>query len=291
MPFMQRSRFIGPLLFFASARAWAGTVTVSPSDDTFINSRNPSNNNGGSGSIFTGTDGHGGLMRGLIRFEMPTGLQGRAVLTAVQLHVTVQALGNSAAGEPAVESLQVVNEAWTQGNGVGNVSSAFTVGQLCADSVVGATWTQSNCATNASWTTPGGTVAAGVSGHASNVDIPAGGQVIWDSASNAGMVVDVQSWIDSPSGNHGWRITSDAEGPAPGEAQRFYSTESGVSAPSLTITFTCRAGFRDSGAGCTAGSPPVPAGGPSTRTLLALLLGALGLLALNDRLRRRRRPL
>ena len=93
--------------FVAPAAAIAATQTLTPSDDTFINSASPDNNNGGSASIFTGRDGRGGMMRGLIRFAMPTGLSGRVSVTNSVLTMTTQALGSGAPGTAArVDSLR-----------------------------------------------------------------------------------------------------------------------------------------------------------------------------------------
>src|SRR6185295_18993820 len=55
------------------------------SDDTFIGSDHPDNNSGASPSIYTGVNGQGGVMRGLIRFALPADLQGRATVTGVAL--------------------------------------------------------------------------------------------------------------------------------------------------------------------------------------------------------------
>jgi hypothetical protein len=264
--------------WLAATTASAATQVVSPSDDTFINSINPDNNNGGSASFFTGLDGHLGVMRGLVRFDMPAGLQGRVTVTNVQLQLTLQALGDGTAGTAAVESLQAVTQAWVQGNGVGSVTTTFTVGQACGGSITGATWDQANCTTSTNWTTTGGSVTSTVSGQASTSGVPVGGQVTWDSATNAGMNGDVQSWIDSPAGNHGWRITSSTEGGQQGQAQRFFSTEAGTSVPTLRITYSCKPGFQASGNACVA-IASVPAVGPLATGLLGLLLCAFPLLS------------
>jgi hypothetical protein len=254
-------------------------VLSPPSDDTFINSIDPGNNNGGSNSFFTGTDGHGGFMRALVRFNMPAGLQGRVAVTSVQLRVTVEALPNGGGEAAATESLQAVTQAWIQGNGVGDTQQSFTVGQACTGSIVGATWTQSNCATSTNWTTAGGAVASTVSGQASTSGVAAGSQVTWDSASNPGMNADVQSWIDSPTSNNGWRIASSTEGTTTGQVQRFFSTEAGgTTAPSLTITYSCKPPFQPSGNACVAVAA-VPAVGPFATALLALLFCAIPFLS------------
>jgi hypothetical protein len=268
-----------------AGRAWAATQVLGPSDDTFINSINPNNNNGASLSFFTGTDGHNGNMHGLLRFGLPAGLQGRATVSAVALTLTVHALGDGTAGTPAVESLRAVTEAWVQGNGIGNAVMSFTVGQTCGGTVVGATWNDPSCATGIGWATPGGTVVATVSGQADTTGIPVDGQLVWSSAApaNAQMVADVQGWLDSPAGNHGWRISSSTEGIG-NEAQRFYSTEAGTSAPTLSVTYACKAGFVASGNDCVA-TTSVPAVGPAGVGLLAALL--LAAATLKARLRPR----
>jgi hypothetical protein len=217
---------------------------LTPSADTFINSGVPDNNNGASSSLFTGVEGMGGVMRGLIQFTMPSELQGRANVKQVQLTATLRALGNGTAGPGSVESLQVISEAWVQGNGVADARMTFVIGQPCAGTVVGATWNQPSCApgTTASWTTPGATVATTVSGQTDTTGVALEGHVTWDSAAagNAGMIADVQAWIDDPSRNHGWRVTSSNEA-TPGAAQRFYASEAGAAtAPTLTISYTAR---------------------------------------------------
>ena len=235
---------------FAGARVLGATQTLTPSDDTFINSHNPINNSGGSASVFTGTDGLGGLMRGLIRFDMPAALAGRATVTSAQLKMTTQALGTGAAGTAATESLRAVAEPWIQGNGVGNASTTFTVGQACGGLVTGATWNQSNCTTVTNWSTAGASGAAVSATESGSAAAPAliGAEVTWNSP---GMTVDVQAWIDTPAGNHGWRISSSTEGNSTGLAQRFFSTESGASGPSLTFTYDCKSGFLAAGTACT----------------------------------------
>src|SRR5215218_10152583 len=94
------------LACFEGAAAFAATQLLAPSDDTFINSVNPGNNNGGSNSIFTGKDGRSGIMRGLIRFAMPASLAGRVIVTSVELKMTTQALGGGSGGTAATESLR-----------------------------------------------------------------------------------------------------------------------------------------------------------------------------------------
>lgn len=214
------------------------------SADTFINSAVPDNNDGTSPSIYTGENGQAGLMRGLLQFTLPPALQGRVTVSRVTLTMITRGTGMAETMPPtaATESLQAVGVAWVEGAGFGDGSTANTVGQACGTS--GATWNQPNCAGATPWA--GGTVSATVSGTAT---VPSSLEtaVTWDSDApgNAGMVDDVQAWIDSPATNHGWRISSTTEG-SMGQAQRFYSREVSGKGPTLSATASCK----DADAGC-----------------------------------------
>ncbi|HEY7374896.1 MAG TPA: DNRLRE domain-containing protein [Polyangia bacterium] len=226
-----------------SARTLAATA------DTFINSAFPDNNNGTSPSIYTGMNGQGGLMRGLVRFTMPPELQGRVTVSAVTMTMVTRGLGMTDSNPPtaATAALRATAVAWSEGTGFGDGQAANTVGQACG--ATGATWNQPNCTGGTAWS--GGTPTAAASASAA---VPAAleAAVVWDSATagNAGMIADVQSWIDTPAGNQGWLITSSTEG-ATG-AQRFYAHEGSDKGPSLVVTAACKSGFSDLGGSCTA---------------------------------------
>ena len=222
--------------------------------DTFINSAFPDNNSGRSDSIYTGRNGMNGVMRGLLQFTMPAALQGRVTVTGVRLAMTTRGLSSTGTAPPtaATVSLQALSVTWTQGDGVGNAIAMNTVGDPCG--ATGATWNQPSCTGGAAWS--GGSVASSVVGQAS---VPAAldAVVAWDSATagNAGMIADVQGWIDTPTNNHGWRIASSTEATM-SQAQRFYSSEAGAGAPpALTVTYGCKAGLSELGTGCTACAP------------------------------------
>jgi len=222
----------------AATRVATLTGTIAPAADTFINSFAPDNNNGTSPSIFTGMNGQGGMMRGLVRFAIPTALQGHITVGRVSLTMVTRALGmTNSPPTAATESLQPLAVDWTEGAGFGDSAQQNTVGEACG--TTGATWNQPNCAGGTDWA--GGAVAGAVSATAS---VPAALEttVSWDSmdAGNAALVADVQSWSDTPAGNHGWRITSSTETST--GAQRFYSREVTGKGPSLAITYACKAG-------------------------------------------------
>jgi hypothetical protein len=255
---------------------------VLPADqDTFINSAAADNNDGASPSLYTGHSGMGGAMRALVRFAIPAAWQGRVTVTRAVLATVTRGTGNdeTTVPTPATESLQALAAAWTEGSGFGDVTTMNTVGQACGTS--GATWNQPNCAGGTPWS--GGTVSATVSG-VGMVPATLEAKVTWDSATagNAGMLADVQGWIDSPAGNQGWRLASSSEGAVTGQAQRFYSREVAGKGPSLSITATCRDGFVDTDGGCApAGSADsgaidsgTPTGTPSSGSGCSCSLGA-----------------
>lgn len=228
------------------------TQALAPSADTFINSASPDNNNGASPSIFTGENGQTGLMRGLIMFALPGALQGQVTVSRVTLTMVTQGtgIGDTTPPTAATESLQAVTVTWGEGDGFGSGMSSNTVGQAC--DTTGATWDQPKCMGGSAWL--GGSVSASVSGTAS-VLAALDTAVTWDSATdgNAGMVSDVQSWIDSPVTNQGWRITSSTEGMS-GQAQRFYSREGPTEGPRLSVTLACRVGLVEIDGGCVSSS-------------------------------------
>ena len=230
--------------------------TLAASADTFINSSSPDNNNGASPSIYTGMNGQSGMMRGLVRFTMPSELQGRVTVSQVTMTMVTRGLGLTDSNPPtaATAAVRAIAVAWSEGTGFGDGQMTNTVGQPCGST--GATWNQPNCTGGTAWS--GGTPTSAASGSAA---VPAAleADVIWDSATagNAGMIADVQAWIDAPAGNHGWLITSSTESAA--GAQRFYAREVSDKGPSLVITAACKTGFSDLGGSCTACTPPANA--------------------------------
>jgi hypothetical protein len=219
-----------------AASVHAGSLTLQPSHDTFINNRFPDNNNGHSLSIFTGTEGLGGVLRGLIRFDLPAGLAGRASIDSATLRLTTIALGDGVAGTAGTAgtvSLQALTQPWIEGTGFANSVTTFVVGQACT---TGASWNKPECSLASTWS--GGSVVATVSASAT-VPAAIGSEVAWTSAQ---LIADAQAWLDTPGTNNGWRLTSSTEGNT-AQVQRFASAEAASLQPSLAIDFSCKAGF------------------------------------------------
>ena len=232
----------------AAPCAHAGSISTTQCYDTFLNSHYPGNNNGGSTTFFTGMNGENGVMRALIRCDLPAAINERTTVTQVTLTLKAAGLGptGTSAGTAATETLKAITQPWGEGDKAGTTTTTYTVGQPCTTGE--ATWNQNECSI-ASWTTAGGTVAAPVSASA-NTPATDGATVTFTSSSG-GMVTDVQSWIATPASNYGWRMSSTTEIVA-GQAQRFYSSEAGTGQPNLAMLYTCNGGFEDTPTGCTA---------------------------------------
>ena len=82
------------------------------------------------------------------------------------------------------------------------------------------------------WTSAGGDFEAGSSASRS---ISGAGPYTW---SSAGMVTDVQAWLDDPGSNFGWIVVGDESGGA--STKRFGSRENGSAGarPTLTVHYT-----------------------------------------------------
>jgi hypothetical protein len=240
-----RGACVGFALFVLAAAAHAGSVSATLCHDTFVNSIHPDNNNGASTSFFTGESGDGGSMRALVKCDLPAGINERITVTQATFTVTTTGLGPTGTIAPAAatESLYAVTEAWGEGNKVGATLGTFTVGEPCT--LGEASWNQRQCGI-ANWLVPGGTVAALSATASSPASIGAG-----VTFTGSGLTADIQNWATTPTSNYGWQMSSSTEGTS-GQAQRFASRESGAGIPGLAITFTCKAGFMDTGANCSA---------------------------------------
>ena len=241
--------FLGAMcLCCATVPVRAGSLSSTQCSDTFLNNVHASNNNGGAPTFFTGESGENGIMRALIRCDLPAGIDARVQVAQVTLTLTTAGLGSTGTTPPtaAIESLRAVTEAWGEGDKAGLTTTTYTVGQPCTAGE--ATWNQRQCSI-ANWATAGGTVSGTLSASASS---PASiGSSVTFTGVSCGIVDDVMNWIAAPSSNFGWRISSSTEG-ASAQAQRFNSSEASSGRPVLAVTYGCKAGFEDTGTGCTA---------------------------------------
>jgi hypothetical protein len=224
--------------------ASGATVMISPSkDNTLIQwtagrpEPNPHLSNG-LGDIFVGRtnqDPSGPTMisirRGLIHFDIGGAIPAGATITDVSL--TLRDVMGLNGDRPT--SLHRTLQDWGEGTSFqgGGMGSPATDGD--------ATWlyrfyNTSNPALSPTWTTPGDDFSSTASASTVVSDDLGGGQLFtW---AGAGMVADVQNWLNNPSANFGWLLMGTES--VTQTAKRLNSGESTTSPnrpPVLTITF------------------------------------------------------
>lgn len=232
----ERFRFLCLLvLAFASlcVPVRATTVALTPVADTAIFSAYPDNNFGTS-TLETGTNGVGAPGRTLVRFDLSS-IPANAIITGVELTMTVVRVppGDQHAGPIDSDfNLYRMLVPWTEGSGGGNSGSIAQAGET--------TWDELGAGGVAAWGSPGGQIGTDFENNPSTSAAvgTSVGPITWGSTPQ--FVADVQSWLDDPSQNFGFISISDQEG-APGTARRMASRESAggsVEPPTLTVTYT-----------------------------------------------------
>jgi hypothetical protein len=196
-----KNLFLGiGLGFLASARfSPAAVVTLTVAGDTFINSLFPDNNDGGNAWFDAGTDGTGGVRRGLVRFNLASIPAGSTIDSAV-LRLTVTRVPGLAPMDSSFQTFRIQTN-WTEGTQIGMSGAMAGVGE--------ATWNSSMSGAT-EWTTPGAASDAEAAASASTpVGSTFGASYAW---SGAGVTSDAQFWLDHPAENFGWLLRSVAEG-------------------------------------------------------------------------------
>lgn len=180
------------------------------------------NAGGGYDGIFSGAIRTGFLRRGLIRVDLSS-LPAGTVVRGVDLEMTVDMTGGNFGD---IEyGLYSVSKEWGEGDAF---QEGDTGGQGTEAADGDATWT-SNHHNVEMWDMAGGDFAENPSALALAGQVD--DLVIWGSQD---MVDDVQAWIDNPQANFGWIIVSSIEATSQ-RVKRFYSSESAISPPRLTL--------------------------------------------------------
>jgi hypothetical protein len=201
--------------------AGAAVVTLSPSRDNSIFA-DGANRSCGLGPLFSGQTGDYGPRRAIIGFDVAGSVPPGSIITGVEVGITVEGTGPSAAATD-IYSLHRLDADW------GEKASQCTIGVGALAEPGDATWTHSQFPTVA-WSTPGGDFQATAS---ATVAMPLLGLATW--TSQPGLVADVQSWLDAPTGNFGWIIIGNEA--VARNARELYSRESAFP-PSLRVEFT-----------------------------------------------------
>ena len=205
---------LGLALLSQPGGAGADTLLAPVAADTFITSGAPDNNAGATGWIDAGTDGVGGVRRGLLRFDL-SGLPSGAVVTSAVARLTLTRVPGAGAVD-SLFSLYRLTAAWGEGAGVGASGGPALAGD--------ATWNARQSGA-AAWTVAGAMSDAEASASASTTVGSAGGTVYaW---SGPGLVSDAQAWVSGAAPNQGWLLVSAAGSDGPFGA-RVWGARGGV---------------------------------------------------------------
>jgi hypothetical protein len=207
------------------------TVRLEPDrDNTLYEHRNGSLSNGAGRAFFAGTNGGGGLRRGLVRFDVASALPEGAVVESAWLELECSRVSNAVA---RTVSLHRVTASW--GEGASDVpdgpGDGMGEGQGTKSAAGDATWIHREFDT-LFWSSPGGDFESAPSASAAVSGLD---RYRW--GATAAMTADVQAWADDPAANHGWLLLGDETANA--TAKQFDSREHVVvsTRPSLTIVY------------------------------------------------------
>lgn len=216
-----RTLFTAALLTGTSA-ALADSVTVEPLRDNTLHVESTGALSNGSGPhLFAGKNSSGSVRRALLAFDVASVVPPGSLVTSATLTLNMDQT-NSA--EQTV-SLHKLSAAW--GEGASNTSGGSGAPSEPGD----ATWIHTFYA-DGFWANPGGDFVA------SSASRVVGSPEYYTWGSTAGMVRDVQEWLDSPSTNHGWLLKGNES--ATPTVKRFDSRENNNVAvrPMLTVEFS-----------------------------------------------------
>jgi hypothetical protein len=166
-------------------------ATIGPTkDNTLYENATGSISNGSGEYFFAGKTGTGAIRRGLLVFDIAQTIPAGSRVTNATLTLH---LSRAAAGAPESIELHALLADW----GEGTSDAAANEGGGGAASPGDATWIHAFSDT-VLWSSPGGDFSQTVSASQSVDGI---GFYSW---SGAGMIADVQSWLDNPQNNFGW---------------------------------------------------------------------------------------
>jgi len=209
-----------------ASRAVAATAILVPSKDNTIYGSGDANLSSGAGAnLFVGRSGQGRTMRSLIAFNVSSAIPAGSTITSVSLSFAI----NTPRSNSSTVRVHRVQADWGEGTSVSNGPPPGSGGADGAAATIGdATW-NARFFNTAFWANPGGDFA--VEASASQPVSGTSGTVVFTSA---GLMAEVQSWLDTPAANFGWILLAQNETAA---AVRFSARE-GASPPSLQVSYT-----------------------------------------------------
>jgi hypothetical protein len=212
---------LGSIILVCGSPAGAASVTLTPNRDNSLFA-DGADRSCAIGPLFCGQTGAFGLRRALIAFDVAGNIPPGSTVTSVQVEVTVTMAGLSSQASDEFKLHRLTTD-W------GEKASECTNGAGGVADDGDATWTQAHFPSNA-WGQVGGDFSATSS---QTTAMPVFGPATF--ASTAGLVADVQAWLDQPSTNFGWIILGNE---VAARTARMFSSREGATPPSLTVEFT-----------------------------------------------------
>jgi glucose/arabinose dehydrogenase len=205
-----------------SSHAELANLTVT--EDTFINSGAAGNNAGATGWFDAGRDGIGGIRRGLLRFDLSS-IPAGSTVTSATLQLTVVKVPANGPVSSTFDLFRLL-AGWNEGTKTGSNGAPATAGET--------TWNARLLGT-ANWAAPGAKSDAAATASVSTA-VGSAGNVKY-SWTGSDLAADVQLWVNDPTQNFGWLLTSRAEGSAR-SVRGFVSRQGGAGAGVLTVVYT-----------------------------------------------------
>jgi FtsP/CotA-like multicopper oxidase with cupredoxin domain len=199
------------------------TVTLNPVKDNSMWQSSGTLSNGVGEYLFVGRTSASGVKRALLQFDIAASLPAGVTVT----NATLQLEASLTSGGAGDVGLHQVLAAW--GEGTSDAAGDESTGAAATTNDV--TWTH-RLYPSMTWTTAGGDFDATASAATS---VSGAASYTWTSA---GLISDVQGWLDSPSTNFGWVLLGVESG---NTQKRFDSREfitNPAQRPKLIVTYT-----------------------------------------------------
>lgn len=208
-----------PLLMATSL--WAETVTIEPSKDNSMFSE-ADDSNGQGLYLFVGRTNTPSNRRALLAFDLAAAIPAGATIESASLSLT---MNKTNVGAQSI-SVHRLGKDW----GEGASDAVANEGKGAPAQAGDVTWSHTFFPSSF-WASAGGDFTASPSATQS---VSGNGTYSW---SGAGMVADVQAWVDTPSANFGWILIGPESATS---SKRFASRENtgAASRPTLTVTYT-----------------------------------------------------